>query len=46
MGEWLGFCKYDAEKVVRKARKSSVVAIKEFPAELSEDEVKFVMSSV
>lgn len=46
LGEWLGFAKYDSEKVVRKTRKCSVAAIREFPDELSEDEVKFIMTSV
>jgi hypothetical protein len=46
MGEWLGMCKYDVEKTVRKARKCSVAAIREFTDDMSEDEVKFIMTSV
>ena len=46
MGEWLGMAKLDANKVVRKARKCATVAIREFPDEITEEEVKFIMASI
>ena len=40
LGEFIGICKYDSQNNVRKARKCSSVVLKEFPADVSEEEVK------
>lgn len=46
LGEWLGLAKLDANKVVRKQRKCATLAIREFPDEITEEEVKFIMDSI
>jgi small subunit ribosomal protein S12e len=46
MGEFLGFCKYDKNKSVTKARKCSSVAIRDFSHEAREEEKKIFLSKV
>ena len=46
LGEYIGICKYDSQNNVRKARKCSSVVLREFPADVSEDEVKAFMALV
>jgi hypothetical protein len=38
LGEWLGLSKYDAAGVVRKAKKCSSLALRDFPPEVSEED--------
>lgn len=38
LGEWLGICKYDKNKNIRKKRKCSSLALKEYPAEINANE--------
>ncbi len=42
MGEWIGICKYDMNKKIRKPRKCSSVVIKAISREIKEDEIKLV----
>lgn len=37
LGEWIGLCKYDANKTMRKKRKCSSLAVKDYPSEITED---------
>jgi len=46
LGEYIGICKYDSQNNVRKPRKCSSIVLREFPAEVSEDEVKAFMTMV
>lgn len=46
LGEWLGLFKRDANKNIVKRRKVSVLAIKDFPEDITEEEVKFIMGSI
>ena len=46
LGEWLNMIKKDAKNNIIKRRKVSVLAIKEFPEDITEEEVKFIMSSL
>ena len=45
MGEWIGICKYDSQNNVRKPRKCSSVALKDIPADFTEDEAKEFLTS-
>ena len=38
LGEWIGICKYDANKTLRKKRKCSSLAIREYPPEITPEE--------
>lgn len=42
LGEWLGICKYDKQKNVRKPRKCSSLAIKDYPVEIKPEEKKII----
>lgn len=42
LGEWLGICKYDKQKNVRKKRKCSSLAIKDYPVEIKPEEKKTI----
>lgn len=42
LGEWLGICKYDKQKNVRKKRKCSSLAIKDYPVEIKAEEKKTI----
>ena len=46
MGECIGICKYDSSNVLRKARKCSSVALKDFPADVTEEEAKAFLDSL
>ena len=46
LGEYIGICKYDSQNNVRKPRKCSSVVLREFPADVSEEEVKAFMTLV
>jgi small subunit ribosomal protein S12e len=46
LGEWLGICKYDKQKNVRKKRKCSSLAIKEYPVEIKEEEKKIIQEKL
>jgi len=46
LGEWLGLIKKDAKNNIIKRRKVSVLAIKDFPEDITEEEVKFIMGSI
>ena len=39
LGEWIKICKYDANNTLRKKRKCSSLAIKDYPPEISEEEI-------
>jgi hypothetical protein len=45
MGEWIGLCKYDSQNNVRKPRKCSSVALKDIPADFTEEEAKEFLTS-
>jgi hypothetical protein len=45
LGEWLGLCKYDSSNNVRKTRKCSSVALKDFPSDITEEESKHFLTS-
>ena len=38
LGEYIGICKYDNQNNIRKARKCSSVVLKDFPADVTEEE--------
>lgn len=42
LGDWIGICKRDAAKNIRKRRKCSSMIIKEYPAELTTDEIDII----
>ncbi len=42
LGEWLGICKYDQKKNIRKKRRCSSLAIKEYPVEIKAEEQKTI----
>ncbi len=46
LGEFIGICKYDSQNNVRKPRKCSSVVLREFPADVSEEDVKAFMDSI
>jgi len=46
LGEWLGLIKKDAKNNIIKRRKVSVLAIKDFPEDITEEEVKHIMDSI
>ncbi len=46
LGEWLGMCKYDKNKNVTKQRRCSSVAIRDFSADVKEEEKKIFLSKL
>jgi small subunit ribosomal protein S12e len=45
LGEWIGICKYDNQQNVRKARRCSCLALRDMPADVSEEEAKAFLTS-
>lgn len=46
LGDWLGHCKYDKNKNIRKKRKCSSLALKEYPAEIKENERSLIQAKL
>ena len=46
LGEYIGICKYDSQNTVRKPRKCSSVILKDFPADVTEEEAAAFLASL
>jgi ribosomal protein L7Ae-like RNA K-turn-binding protein len=46
LGEYIGICKYDNNNNVRKSRKCSSVALRDIPADVTEEDFKAFLASV
>jgi hypothetical protein len=46
LGEYIGICKYDSAQNLRKAKKCSSVVLRDFPADVTEEDAQAFLASL